>query len=328
MEARAIEANPPGIGVAPVPRPGPSRVDPRLIAAVAVVWLLWGSTFAGMRFAVQTIPPFAMASCRFMLAGAILYAFCALRGRARPTRDDLVRATITGATLLLFGNGTTAWTVQYLPTGINSLLLSLSPVWMALIAFAWGGERPTRLAIGGMMLGFAGLALLLQPKAAGALPFWPALVAVLASISWSFGAIYQRRSPKSGSLALATALQMLVGGGLLAVEAAVFGQWHALDVHAISAASLGGLIWLVVCGSLLAYSAFLYTMQTASTALASTYAYVNPIVAVLLGMAIFHERFTPIEALAGAIIIAGVALMMLPARSGPARTGGERSRTA
>ena len=291
------------------------RVDLRLVAAIGAVWLFWGSTFAGIRYALVSMPPFAMASARFLLAGAILYAICALRGRARATRADVVRAAITGASLLLIGNGTTAWAVQFLPTGITSLLLSLAPVWMAIIAFVWGRERPSRLAVAGMLLGFAGLALLLQPKATSALPLWPAVVAVLASVSWSFGSIYQRRAPKSDNLLVVTALQMLFGGALLAVEAAVFGDWRALDVHAITGASLGGFAWLVLFGSLFAYSAYLYTMQSANTALASTYAYVNPIVAVLLGMLLFHERFTPLEAVASAVILAGVGLMMVPARS-------------
>jgi drug/metabolite transporter (DMT)-like permease len=290
------------------------RVDVRLVVAIGAVWVFWGSTLAGIRFALGSMPPFAMVSARFLVAGAVLYAICAVRGRARATRGDLVRAAVTGASLLLIGNGTTAWSVQFLPTGITSLLLSMSPVWMAIIAFAWGRERPTRLAVAGMLLGFVGLALLLQPKATSALPLWPAVAAVLASVSWSFGSIYQRRAPKTNDLLLATALQMLFGGVLLAVEAAVFGDWRALDVHAITGASLGGFAWLVVFGSLFAYSAFLYTMQSASTALASTYAYVNPVVAVVLGMVLFHERFTPVEAVASAVILAGVALMMVPAR--------------
>jgi len=287
----------------------------RLIVAIGAVWVLWGSTFAGMRFAVQSIPPFAMTSIRFTIAGLILLVVCAVRGKLKVTRADLPRALVTGTALLLLGNGTTAWTVQYLPTGINSLLLSLTPIWMALIAFAWGGERPTRIAVVGMVLGFAGLALLLQPKATGALALWPAFVAVLASISWAFGSIYQRRAGRSGSLVLATALQMLAGGALLAIEAAVFGQWQHFDVRAVSAASLGGMAWLIIFGSLFAYSAYLYTMHTASTALASTYAYVNPVVAVAIGMLLFHERFTAPEAVAGGVILGGVALMMLPART-------------
>ena len=317
---RTVEASAPGVGVAPEDRWSHSIVEPRLLLALAAVWVLWGSTFAAMRFAVVTIPPFVMVSSRFLIAGAILYAICVARGRARATRDDLIRATVTGAALLLLGNGTTAWTVQFLPTGINSLLLSLTPVWMAIIAFVWGGERPTRLAIIGMVCGFGGLALLLQPKATSGLPLWPAIISVIASISWSFGSIYQRRAPKSNDLVLATALQMLIGGGLLAIEAALFGQWTRFDVHAVTAASFGGFAWLVVFGSLFAYSAYLYTMQNASAALASTYAYVNPIVAVIIGLLLLHERFTPIEAVASAIILTGVALMMLPARTAAVRT--------
>jgi drug/metabolite transporter (DMT)-like permease len=318
IPARAVEACAPGIGVAPADLRTRSRIDVRLIVAVAAVWLFWGSTFAAMKYVVATVPAFVMASSRFLLAGALLYAFCALRGRWRPSRDDLIRAAVAGVTLLLFGNGITAWTVQYLPTGINSLLLCLTPIWMSLIAFAWGGERPTRLAVVGMVLGFGGLALLLQPKATSGLPLWPVVLLLLSSISWSFGSIYQRRSPKSGDLVLATALQMLIGGVLMAGEAAVFGQWGAFDVHAVTAASLGGFAWLVVFGSLLAYSAYLYTMQNASASLASTYAYVNPIVAVIIGMVLLHERFTPIEALASAVIVGGVALMMVPARNAAA----------
>lgn len=304
-----------------------ARIDVRLVAALAAVWVLWGSTFAAMRFAVGTIPPFAMASCRFTLAGAILLAICALRGRLRVTRADAVRAFVTGTTLLLLGNGMTAWTVQFLPTGINSLLLSVSPIWMALIAFVWYGERPTRIAVVGMLLGLVGLALLVRPTSASSIALWPAVLAVLASVAWSFGSIYQRRAGR-GDLLLATALQMFVGGLLLGLEAAFTGEWRAFDLHAVSALSLGGFFWLVVFGSLIAYSAFLYTMQNASTALASTYAYVNPVVAVLLGFVLFGERLTPLEAVASAIIVVGVALMMLPARaprSGPARTASDRN---
>jgi drug/metabolite transporter (DMT)-like permease len=314
LDLHPVEAAPPGVGVAPPDLRITSRWDFRLVLALAAVWVLWGSTFAGMRYAVATIPPFAMASVRFTVAGVILYAFCALRGHWRIGRGDLVRASVTGANLLLLGNGVSAWTVQYLPTGINSLLLSLVPAWMALIAFVWGRERPTRTALVGMLLGFGGMALLLQPRAGGALPPWPATLAVLASVAWAFGSIYQRRASRTGDLLLATALQMTVGGVMIGLEAAAFGEWHALDVHAVSTASWLGLAWLIVCGSLFGYSAYLYTMQAADTALASTYAYINPMVSVLLGVVLFHERFTPLEALAGAITLGGVALMMVPVR--------------
>lgn len=293
------------------------RLDGTLVAAIAAVWLLWGSTFAGMRYAVATIPPFAMASARFLLAGAILYAICLARGESRATRSDYVRALVTGATLLLFGNGMTAWTVQFIPSGLNSLLLSCSPIWMAAIAYAWGREKPTRVAIAGMIVGLAGLALLLQPKTDGKIALVPGLLTVFASLSWSFGSIYQRRLGPSRNLLLATALQMLAGGALLAIAAALTGEWHTFDAHAVSLASLLGFAWLVVFGSIVAYSAYLYTMHAASTALASTYAYVNPIVALVLGFALFGERLDAGELVASAIIVAGVALMMVPKRRQP-----------
>jgi drug/metabolite transporter (DMT)-like permease len=321
VEVQTVEAGALGIGVAPEDTRTRSRLDARLIVALGTVWLVWGSTFAGMRAAVATIPPFAMASSRFLLAGALLYGVCVLRGKARFGRDDLVRATITGGTLLFLCNGMTAWTVQFMPTSVNSLLLSLAPIWMVVFAFFWGGERPRATTVVGMLIGLAGLAWLLAPQSGGRIPLFPAVVSVLAAASWGFGSVAQRRLGKPQSFVLATSLQMLIGGALIAIEAACLGEWRALDVHAIAATSWLGFGWLVVFGSLAGYSAYLYTMQYASTALASTYGYVNPIVAVALGMLLFHEHFTPAEAVAGAIIIASVALMMLPARPTTALAG-------
>jgi len=316
-EARAVEAAALGIGVAPEDTRPTTQLDARLVLALGVVWILWGSTVAGMRAAVASIPPFAMTSLRFTIAGLLLYAVCVLRGKAQVTRDDLVRATVTGATLLLFSNGITAWTVQFMPTGVNSLLLSLAPAWMVVFAYLWGRERPTVLTVVGMLIGFAGLALLLAPHGRGGLSIapLPLALACFAACSWGFGSVAQRRLGRPDSLVLATALQMTVGGALIGIEAALFGQWQLLDVRAVSAMSWLGLAWLIVFGSIAGYSAYLYTMQRASAALAATYAYVNPVVAVILGIWLFHERFTPLEALASAIIVVGVALMMIPPRS-------------
>jgi drug/metabolite transporter (DMT)-like permease len=151
------------------------------------------------------------------------------------------------------------------------------------------------------------------------IPVGPAALSIFASASWGLGSVAQRRLGKPDSLVLATSLQMLVGGALIGLEALALGEWRAVDVHAIAVTSWLGFGWLVVFGSIAGYSAYLYTMQNASAALGSTYAYVNPIVAVGLGMLLFHERFTPSEALASAIIVAGIVLMMLPQRT-PIRT--------
>jgi drug/metabolite transporter (DMT)-like permease len=193
---------------------------------------------------------------------------------------------------------------------------------MAVIGFVWGGERPSIVSVAGMLLGLIGLALLVQAHAGTQIPWWPAVIAVFASVSWAFGSIFTRRVGKPDDVVLATALQMLAGGALLAIEAGFTGEWRALDVRAISASSWAGFAWLVVCGSLLGYSAYQYTMHAATAALASTYAYVNPIVSVILGYFLFDERLTPVQGMASAVIIAGVALMMWPrpARRSVART--------
>ncbi len=282
-----------------------------MMLALAAVWLFWGSTFAGMRFAIETIPPFVMAAIRFTFAGLVLWLVCALRGRGKPTRTDLTNAVITGATLLLFGNGMTAWAVQYVPTGLSSLLLSLSPAWMALFAFAMTREKPTRFAVFGMILGFAGLAVLLSPRATGHVPLGPSLLLVAASISWAFGSIFQRRA-NSSNLVLATALQMIAGGVMIAIEALVLGEWPHFHPFAVSAVSWAGLAWLVLFGSLAGYTAYLWTMQHAPIALGSTFAYINPVVAIVIGSIVFGERLTPLAWTGGAIILAGVALMMFP----------------
>lgn len=301
-----------GAGVAVTGR-SPTVPVATLALALGSVWVFWGSTLAAMRLAIATIPPLAMVSVRFIVAGALVWAFLAVRGRARPQAGDWTRACVSGATLLVTGNALTTWCVQYVPTGLASLLLSLSPVWMAAFDFMFTRARPTRLAVGGMALGLAGMALLLQPRAIGPVPIGPTLLLIAASISWGFGSIYQRRNAGT-NLVLATAMQMVVGGALVGVLALGLGEWRSFDVHRITLASFGGLAWLIVFGSLFAYSAYLWTMRNAPTALASTYAYVNPLVALVLGVVLFHERLTPLAAVASGVILSGVALMMLPAK--------------
>jgi drug/metabolite transporter (DMT)-like permease len=291
------------------------RFNFKLALAIGTVWFFWGSTFAGMHYAVATIPPFLMAAVRFSLAGALLAAFCVARGRAHLTRAGIKHAVISGAALLLLGNGIAAYTVQFLPTGINALLLSSTPIWMALIGFWWGGERPRGPAVAGMILGLAGLVVLVEPHGRGSLPLWPTLLALFGSVSWAFGSMYQRRVGKPPDVLFATALQMLAGGGLLALEAAFFGEWLSFDPRAVSPASLGGLAWLVIFGSIVGYSAYHYTMHAAETALASTYAYVNPLVSVILGYLLFGERLTLVQVSASTVVLFGVALMMWPERA-------------
>jgi len=289
----------------------------KLPIAIGAVWIFWGSTYAGMRMADETIPPLTMVCIRFLIAGAVLWIACDATGQPRPRRKDWTAAVVSGAMLLMLGNGTTAWALRFIPTGITSLLLSLTPVWMALFDFLLYGSRISRMAMVGIALGFGGIALLVAPSllqrgGIGSLPILWLCLAVLSNISWSVGSILQRRLGGAASLVRATAMQMLVGGLLVGVESLLFGQLQHTHWAAISLRSIFGLAWLIVFGSFVGYLAFLYVIRNAPTALASTYSYVNPLVAIALGIAIFHERLTINEIVAGAFILAGVALMMVP----------------
>ena len=310
---KTIEASAPNVAVAeatPAPRLKGDAI--RLGLALFAVWVFWGSTFAGMRVAIAAMPVFAMVASRFLVAGLVLLAFAMLRGGVRITRHDLTRATITGITLLLVGNSLSTWSIQFIPIGVASLLVSLSPVYMTLFDFVLYRNRPTRLAVFGMTLGFAGMLLFALPKSSGHLPLLPTAVIVLGSMSWAFGSIYQRRVGAASNLLVATALQMIVGGFLTGIVSLALGELHGFRLEAITLSAWLGWLYLVIFGSLAGYVAYLYTMQHAPTALASSYAYVNPLIAVGLGIAFFHEAFTPIEAVAGAVIVVGVSLMMLP----------------
>jgi len=311
-----VEATEANVAVARIAAP---RRPPQLamtVLALGCVWILWGSTFAAIHIASATIPVYLMVATRFTIAGLILWAICLALGRGLPSGADWRRALVTGATLLLLGNAVTAWSTQFVPTGLCSLLLCLTPIWMALLTFAFSRERPRRAATIGMLMGLGGMALLLQPSVTGHLPLLPTAALIFGSIAWAFGSIYQRHNATSNVL-LATALQMLVGGVLVGIESALLGEWQRFDLAMVSTTSLLGFAWLIVVGSLFAYSAYLWTMQNLPTSLASTYAYVNPVVSLILGAGLFGERLTPLAIVASIVILGGVALMMLPPRRQP-----------
>jgi len=230
-------------------------------------------------------------------------------------------ALVNGFLLLFLGNGLMTWGLQFLPTGLSGILMSLSPIWLALIEFAWANVVPSRLALAGMALGIAGIAVLFQPRSLATLPLFPVLIALLSSMFWALGSAYQRHARSENPL-FSTGLQMLFGAVMFALEALAVGDWSRWNPRATTMTSLFGLVWLIVTGSLISYPAFVYTMRHAGTALASTYAYVNPVVTIVLGMLLFHERFTAPEGIAAAVILAGVALMML-SPSGSARVAME-----
>jgi drug/metabolite transporter (DMT)-like permease len=253
-----------------------------------------------------------MAGVRFLLAGGILYGFARARGLARPTPRQWGGAAVVGGLLLLGGNGGVVWAEQFVASGLVALLVAVEPLWVALLDWARpGGCRPTRATAAGMLLGVAGVAILVGPKevAAGGIPWLPALVVLFASGSWALGSLYSLRAPLPPSPVVATGAEMLTGGALMLLVGLARGEAAAFDPAAVSLRSLLGFGYLVVFGSLVAFSAYVYLLRTASPSKASTYAFVNPVVAVVLGWLLASEPLTPRVGIASALVVAAVVLV-------------------
>ncbi|NLX10527.1 MAG: drug/metabolite exporter YedA [Chloroflexi bacterium] len=284
-----------------------------LVAAFAAVYLIWGSTYLGIRFAIDTIPPFLMAGSRFLMAGAILYAWMRRTGAARPALHFWKTMTIVGALLLVGGNGGVTWAEQYVPSSIAALVIGATPLWITLLDWlVFRGPRPTWRIVAGLATGLAGIALLVGPaeiargegiKLAGVAAL------MLASISWALGSLYSRTARLPDVPALATGMEMLAGGALLVLLGTLTGEWSELDLGAISAKSAIALIYLTLFGSLIGFSAYIWLLRNTSAANAATYAYVNPVVALFLGWALAGESITPRTLVAAAIIIGSVVLI-------------------
>lgn len=293
----------------------------RIIAAFAAVYLIWGSTYLAIRFAIDTIPPHLMASARFLVAGAILYAWARLRGAPRPTWSNWRAATIVGGLLLLGGNGAVVWAETRVPSGVTALLVATVPIWMALIeGMRNGGRRPAGAVIAGLVLGLCGLALLLVPgNLAGRVDLLGAGALILGSFSWAFGSLLSRTAklPRSGFLA--AAMEMIAGGVWLLLLGLATGQAGRVTIAALSLKSLLSLGYLILFGSLVGFTAYIWLLGATTASRVSTYAYVNPVVAVLLGWAFAGEAMTLRTGLAAAIIVIAVALIIRygaqPARS-------------
>jgi drug/metabolite transporter (DMT)-like permease len=288
-----------------------------LWVGMLVLYIVWGSTYLGIAIAVETIPPFIMAAIRFALAGAVLLAWSLLRARGSfvfPTRREWRDSTLVGALLLGGGMGMVAWGEQTIPSGIAALLIAMMPVWVAIFGRAFLGERLPRLAIVGIVVGFVGVAILVGPTIlgqAGALDPLGLGALIVSPIAWSLGSLYASHRAILPKLPLvATSAQMLAGSVVLAGLALATGEFGRFDAAAVSGDSLAALAYLTVIGSLLAFTVYGWLLRVAPLPLIATYAYVNPVVAVILGAAVRQEPIDPRTLVAGAVIIGAVALIV------------------
>jgi drug/metabolite transporter (DMT)-like permease len=282
-----------------------------------VLYLVWGSTYLGIAVAVQTIPPFLMASSRFLLAGLILLGWSVAReGRAfaPPTRREWRDSAVVGALLLGGGMGMVAFGEQTIPSGITALLIAMMPVWVAILGRVFLGERLPRLAAVGIVVGFGGVAILIGPSAfggPGALDPLGLAAVLVSPIAWAIGSLFaSHRAVLPRRPLVATGVQMVLGGLVLAVMGVVTGELSRLDVGAISRASWIALAYLTLVGSLLAFTAFGWLLRVAPLPLVTTYAYVNPVVAVILGAIVLGDPVVPRTVVAGTVIVFAVALIV------------------
>jgi drug/metabolite transporter (DMT)-like permease len=291
------------------------------VLAFATIYLVWGSTYLAIRVAVESMPPFALAALRFALAGGLLMAFLRLRGAAWPTPRQWRDAFVSGAFLLLGGNGLVTWAEQTIPSSIAALLIGSGPVFVVLVEWAWpGGTRPSLLTFSAMLLGFAGVAWLAAPwenHGPGTLDPAGVTAILCACVFWALGAIYGRHVREPAPPFVAAAAQMLAGSVALAMVAALRGEFGAWDLAATSGRSWGAFAYLVLVGSLAGYSSFVWLMKHSTAARTATYAYVNPLVAVFLGWLLLDEIITQRVLAASAVILAAVAMISLAKTTPP-----------
>jgi len=294
-------------------------------AALLVVWVIWGSTYVAIRVADQSIPPFAMAAARYLTAGAILYPAAWLGSRrrqaaARVAAERLAgRASssrlaqwggmaVVGTMLLAFGNGGVSYAEQTLPSGLAALLVASVPLWMALADRVINGQRIPLRGWLALVIGLAGIAVLARPSGSGTV--LPVLVVLGGSVSWGIGSVLAGRMPAPASPLVGSAMEMLTGGVVLTGLAAATGELARIDPAHVSAHSLLALLYLIGPGSLLALTCYVIALRRLPTSAVSTYAYVNPVVAVSLGALLLGERPTLATLLGGVIVVASVAMLL------------------
>jgi drug/metabolite transporter (DMT)-like permease len=294
-----------------------------ILAAFAALYLIWGSTYLGILFAIQSIPPLLMAGSRFLIAGVVLYAGARLSGAPPSPRADWRTALIVGACLLLGGNGGVTLAEQYVPSGIAALLVATVPIYIALLSWLFGmSKRPSALTWAGLAGGFAGVGVLLGPalrfSTAGESHAWIGMTILLcSSLIWSAGSLYSRAAKNAPSPFLAAGQQMLCGGGLLLLAGIARGELQHFDPRLITTQSLVAFVYLVFIGGIIGYVSYAWLLRHCDPAKVATYAYVNPIVAVLLGALFAHETLSLRTLGAAGLIVGSVAVVIMAQRMSP-----------
>lgn len=278
--------------------------------AFLAVYLIWGSTYLAIHVAEETLPPFFMAGTRFLIAGLILYTIVKLRGSTeKESKSQWSTALIVGGLMLLGGHGAVVWAEQWVPSGLVSLLIATVPLWIAFSEYFHRGTKPSLRVTGGLALGFGGVALLVSGLGnLGSANFGliGGIVVVSGAFLWANGSLYSRSGKLPSSPWLATAMEMVAGGVLLLVASFAFGEWGHIRFDLVSAGSLAAWIYLILFGSLIGFTSYIWLLKNVQASRVSTYAYVNPVVALILGWTLLSETLTLLSAVAAVIVLASV----------------------
>jgi drug/metabolite transporter (DMT)-like permease len=288
----------------------------RIIIAFAALYLVWGSTYLGIRFAIDSIPPFLMAGMRFLLAGVIMYGIAWSQGAGKASWANWRVSLIVGACLLLAGNGGVTISEQYIDTGLAALIVAIVPIYIVILGWATGmAPKPAPIVWLGLVGGFIGVGILLGPALrfpsnGGRHPAIGMSILLVSSFVWSAGSLYSRSAKHAASPFLTAAQQMLCGGLLLLLAGIVTGELRSFHPRSISMLSLASFVYLVIIGAVVGYTAYIWLLRHCEPSKVATYAYVNPIVAVLLGAAFAGETLSMRVLIAAALIIGSVAIVI------------------
>jgi drug/metabolite transporter (DMT)-like permease len=285
----------------------------QLITAFAAVYIIWGSTYLGIRIAIESIPPFLMAGTRFLIAGSILYLIARIKSKEKLTLKHWRSGLIIGGLLLLGGNGGVVWAEQFVPSGLTALLVSTVPIWIIIMNWVLpNGEKISLKTVIGVFLGFIGLFVLVNPQdltKSGGVDLIGAGVLLFATFTWAIGSIYSNQAELPKSKIMTVAIEMISGGLLLFIFSFITGDAAKFSLESVSMRSIFSLIYLVLFGSIVAFTAYMWLLEAAGPAKATTYAYVNPVVALLLGWFFADEIITVEIVIAMIIILTAVALI-------------------